>query len=536
MGLKFTTTTELLELEESNKIIKDLNLYEVGKIQGYTSEDINRLMTFSQIRDEDFDCLLRFQKGYDFFLAQLLEEDKAIIVYDKDYDGTNSGDNMTGLVEALNIEALIDYNYEKEHGLRPELLSRLINNAANFIIIVDSSTNNVSEIRQLVKAGKKILIIDHHPIESEGNYNELRKLEETGAFYLINTHELDHPNYDMSYMSAGMLTYLFGSYVARRFGVGFRPDFGLSAASLLADYCSMENHLNRSLMNRFYSEKKFCDLLLDASYKEINRNTIVFGLAPIINNYIRINQMEEAIKLFKNKNNKPLALLKIGKQIKDETKEQIKELYAKRETIYKGKNLEWINIKREYFKHARNFTGILAGQHSDLNKKNTIVTVENELNQFTGSFRGYAGAKSQFKEQGIYAAGHEEAFGIGINLNSPLIKNKIQTIDFNLNTHTVIKNKANLIEVDIDTMRNNYAVVNQIAIWNEYLGPGVNPLYLTINFDKYPNKEIADFAKVRKYIIDDVTFVTFDTIAVHSGLQVIEPVKNGGVIQFNLVK
>lgn len=531
----FTTTKELQQREQANQIRKNLNIYEIGQIQHYTAEEINKYMSFSTIKDSDFDCLKRFQEGYDFLLGHLLDIDRATVIFDKDFDGVNSGDNMTGLTRALNIGVDIEYNIEKEHGLRRDLMNRLKENSNELIIIVDSSTNDLNEIQELLYLGKKILILDHHPIESEENERRLKALEDTGNFYLINVHQLNHPKYDMSYMSAGMLTYLFGSYVARQFGVGFRPDFGLSAASLLADYCSMENHLNRSLMNRFYTESKFCDLLIAASYKEVNRNTIVFGLAPIVNNYIRINQIDKAIELFENKNNNPLDLLKEGKRVKDETKEEIKVLYKNKETIYSGDNLDWLNISREYFKHARNFTGVLAGQHSDLHKKNTIITVENDPNFFTGSFRGYSESKEKFKEEGIYAAGHSEAFGIGIDLTKPSIKEKIETIDLKLSRYKKIKDREQLVEVDIETMRNNFAVVNQIATWNEYQGPGIRPLYLTINFDKYPSKEIQDYSKVRKYTIDDVTFVTFDVIAVHNGLQVIEPVRNGGVIQFNIV-
>lgn len=91
--------------------------------------------------------------------------------------------------ELGNIEERIHYilHTGKQHGLE-DTINQIPDNC--LIILPDSSTNDVEQMRELLDRGCSIVCMDHHEAD---NY-----LEDEDNLVIINNQISDYPNKDMS--------------------------------------------------------------------------------------------------------------------------------------------------------------------------------------------------------------------------------------------------------------------------------------------------------------------------------------------------
>ena len=97
---------------------------------------------------------------------------------------------MYGDVPELgNIEERIHYilHTGKQHGLE-DTVNQIPDNC--LIILPDSSTNDIEQMRELLNRGCSIVCMDHHEAD---NY-----LEDEDNLVIINNQICDYPNKDMS--------------------------------------------------------------------------------------------------------------------------------------------------------------------------------------------------------------------------------------------------------------------------------------------------------------------------------------------------
>ena len=87
-----------------------------------------------------------------------------------------------------NIEIFIQEG--KAHGLSTPVFKQIKNSDIDFLIIPDAATNDEQQIKDLLKDGKRVLILDHH-IPSDENMKTINNI----VFFISKTMHVDEISY-----------------------------------------------------------------------------------------------------------------------------------------------------------------------------------------------------------------------------------------------------------------------------------------------------------------------------------------------------
>ena len=111
-------------------------------------------------------------KAIELFIKALDDELKIGIMVDSDVDGYTSSALMYNFLvnECQYAEDKIEifFHEEKQHGLSDEKIFKKIKKSdVQFLILPDAGTNDISYTKELLKLGKKVLVLDHHNLNNE---------------------------------------------------------------------------------------------------------------------------------------------------------------------------------------------------------------------------------------------------------------------------------------------------------------------------------------------------------------------------------
>ena len=116
------------------------------------------------------------EKSIDILKKSIDNGEHIGVLVDDDADGYTSSAALIRMIKEirgnlLNIEWFFHEN--KSHGISGKILDELLKSDCDLIIIPDAASNDFLEQDLIHKAGKKLIILDHH------NIDKIKEVEKT---------------------------------------------------------------------------------------------------------------------------------------------------------------------------------------------------------------------------------------------------------------------------------------------------------------------------------------------------------------------
>ncbi len=370
------------------------------------------------------------------------------VLVDCDADGFTSAAIIMNYLYKWYPERIDNFHYilhtGKQHGLE-DIVDQIPDNC--LVILPDSSTNDVKQMRELLDRGCSIVCMDHHEAD---NF-----LEDEDNLVIINNQISDYPNKDMS--AAGVVWQVCRAW-DKIFETDYANDFidlaALGCLSDMMDYRSIETRaiislgLNNIKNPFFYYMCEKNKFSID-KMGGINYMSIAFYVTPFINAIVRSGTMEEKDLIFKSflqmyafekiesgkRGHKGELVPRVEEAVRvatnvkaRQTKLQDASMVLLEERIREQSLLEnaIIVLTCEPGEVEKNIAGLVANKIQAKYKHPTLVltksqTVEDKEPFYRGSARNYSMSENQEMRQlclntGLveYAQGHEGAFGFSI--------------------------------------------------------------------------------------------------------------------------
>ena len=385
-----------------------------------------------------------------------MSEDKDFyVVVDCDADGFTSAAIVMNYLYAVYPERADNFHYilhtGKQHGLE-DTVNQIPDNC--LVILPDSSTNDVIQMRELLNRGCSIVCMDHHEAD---NY-----LEDEDNLVIINNQISDYPNKKMS--AAGVVWQICRAWdeIDKRETAKDLIDLAaLGNLSDMMDYRSIETrsiiaHGLRNIKNPFFYYMTEKNKFSIDKMGGINYMSIAFYVTPFINAIVRSGTTEEKDMVFKSflqmyafekiesgkRGHKGEFVPRVEEAVRictnvkaRQTKLQDTTMALLETRIREQSLLEnaIIILTCEPGEVEKNLAGLVANKIMAKYQRPCLVLIKSKTQEdketfFRGSARNYSMSEIQDMRQlcentGLveYAQGHESAFGISIpesNLNN----------------------------------------------------------------------------------------------------------------------
>jgi single-stranded-DNA-specific exonuclease len=353
----------------------------------------------------------------------------------------------------------------KEHGI----VMNSIPQDAKYIIIPDAGSNQIEEQKELVRKGKKVLVIDHHLVDV---YEEV-----PGAIVVNNQLSTKFKNKFLS--GAGMVYKVIQCY-SKKYGDNkhHKEYIDLVALGLISDMMDTRDLDNNYLISvglKNIKNPMFKALLIKQSYSVSsvdipNKIDVAFYITPLINAVIRVGTIEQNEQLFQGfteydhtetyekqyKGNVSSEtfyemLARMAYNIRNQqNKEKEKSMefiheVIKQDNLDKNMVVTVISSQNDQVKVPKTMTGLVAMDIVKNYKKPAMLlrprTIEGE-NYFYGSARanvrpGFKSFREVLQQSGLihFAEGHDMAFGVGVREDdleklTAYLNDKLKDIDF----------------------------------------------------------------------------------------------------------
>lgn len=423
-----------MKYELINKITK----YDV-KEQIFYNRNIMNIKDFvnpTKNNENDYHLLKNIDKGIKILAKHISNFSKTCIIVDSDADGFTSSALLLNYLYTLfpcyatSITRL--FHEGKSHGISSELFDSV--KQYEFVICIDSSSNDYQQHEELKNLGIDVLVIDHHLADKESE-----------NACIINNQLCEYPNKTLS--GAGVVL-KFCQGIDEVLGVNNADSFyDLAALGIISDVMLTTDLETRYIIKRGMDNinNPFFSMIADKQtfcLKEgLNPIGIAFYITPFINAITRSGTLEDNILLFDSmlsfEANKLIPSTKRGekgkteklvtqsvrncgniKRHQDDEKKKLSEYIDDFIRDNELDNNKIIIVKlQEYL--DKNLIGLLANQIMGKYRKPTII-----LNQYehgwSGSARNVGG--TEFKDFRDFvrgsgfsnlAEGHQSAFGCG---------------------------------------------------------------------------------------------------------------------------
>lgn len=347
------------------------------------------------------------ERGY-CLIDRILEkksEAKVGVHCDVDMDGIGSGYIMYRFLKHYGIEPILMINKVKQHSVTDKYIEPINGLGLDLLIVLDSSTN---ECEVLSKFNCPVLVIDHHNITNTSRGDNT---------VLINS-TVDYGDS----MSCGLVVYEFiRAYLSHKGMYNWVYDAKLyqwAVVTLYSDVITLDTKRNQYYLNKaVYAgdiEPDLGEVLfqINAYDNSINKSTVNFKLAPIVNKAIRAGDSVKVLEYIIKDPSKAYKLMQ-GKY-----SECQKEAIAKATGQEVYGRIAFIDMTDTGVASAYN--GVIAGQARSKSDLSTFV-YSRDGDSIVGSFRGKQGVKyytalQEYLEQrhsgeDYYVGGHQAAFG-----------------------------------------------------------------------------------------------------------------------------
>jgi single-stranded DNA-specific DHH superfamily exonuclease len=376
---------------------------------------------------------------------------RTVLHTDVDVDGVGTTYIMKKALNAVGSDNhLLLINKDKVHGIQQKHVDYFKSNPVDFVIITDSSTNEVEIIKQF---NCDVLVIDHHDYVLADKSWLNGKCNDGVHEYVIVNNTIKNRNQELdnkwlrsknisafdnleewigcSDMSCGLVVY----ELMRLYCVCFANPkvlenmllYQWAAITLFTDAINTLNDRNQwYLDNTVFSQELEPSLRIMMQsinkYKaKLDKSYINYSFAPIINKAIRAGKSNEVLDKVINS---PSQIMDLAIYNKDQVDALNK---ATTVTVYDAEKNEYITGPRIFSDISimldissldvnPNYAGVIASRLSGDNSKNAVVYRVLENGLCKGSFRGLyqtVDYREYFEKYSsdIYAQGHPQAFG-----------------------------------------------------------------------------------------------------------------------------
>lgn len=350
-----------------------------------------------------------------FFNCLSTTESKTVILWDVDTDGVFAGYTAYKLSKKIdnNLNITNYVNETKMHGITEAFISYCKREGMTHVIIVDSGTNDVEEIKELNEYGIKVLVIDHH-VKTKEYINP--------DFILVNSHDLDFgQNVSGAYLTNEVLKQVHIHY----HGTNYSYFDEMAVISIVSDLCDKDDAYNKNCILHFILGKFQQTDIVKLFRRSYTKNTIAFiiSMTSVLNAIIRFHGSRVLMQIMLN-DLKRLASIINNKKLLKETNEEIVLEILRKSQLFEMSNLIVAVLSDELPDRAviiRNYLGIIASKLSSKYKKMCLVLGNKKINyentredyRYCFSARDYYNRNSLLIgiESGINGEGHDKAWG-----------------------------------------------------------------------------------------------------------------------------
>lgn len=285
-----------------NEICEKYNLNKViGKIivnrHVVNDEDVRIFITPTR---DDFHNPFLF-KGMDIAVDRIIKainnKEKILIYGDYDVDGITSTTVLKKYLmdRGISVDTYIPNRLHEGYGLNKKAIDTIKERNIDLIITVDCGISAIEEVDYAVRLGMDIIVTDHHEVGE--------KLP--NALAVIDAKRKDNTYPFRSLAGVGVV---FKLIQALSIKLEIKPEeylkyLDLVCVGTISDIVPLEGE-NRTIAKlglmliKVTRNLGLRELIKSSGYKEIDSNTISFGVAPRINACGRMGHEEESLKLF----------------------------------------------------------------------------------------------------------------------------------------------------------------------------------------------------------------------------------------------
>lgn len=285
-----------------NEICEKYNLNKViGKIivnrHVVNDEDVRIFITPTR---DDFHNPFLF-KGMDIAVERIIKaiknKEKILIYGDYDVDGITSTTVLKKYLmdRGISVDTYIPNRLHEGYGLNKKAINTIKERNIDLIITVDCGISAIEEVDYAVRLGMDIIVTDHHEVGE--------KLP--NALAVIDAKRKDNTYPFRALAGVGVV---FKLIQALSIKLEIKPEeylkyLDLVCVGTISDIVPLEGE-NRTIAKlglmliKVTRNLGLRELIKSSGYKEIDSNTISFGVAPRINACGRMGHEEEALKLF----------------------------------------------------------------------------------------------------------------------------------------------------------------------------------------------------------------------------------------------
>ena len=355
----------------------------------------------------------------DRIMKAIENKEKVIIYGDYDVDGITSITVLKKFLSSVGLECgyHIPNRLNEGYGLNKEKILEISKEGYNLIITVDCGISGIEEVEYANSLGIETIITDHHePIDI------LPK-----AIAIVDCKRKDN-TYPFKNLAGVGVVFKLIQAIGIRIGLDekeYLKYLDIVCIGTISDIVPLvdENRVIAKLGLKLVEVTKnpgLKALLKSSGYKEVNSNTVSFGIAPRINACGRMGFEEDALKLFLTENiAKAEEITMILNKYNKERQEIEKRIYEEAINKIKTGNLQnnsAIVVGSENWHHG--VIGIVASKITDMFFKPSILICF-EDDEGNGSGRSIPGfdlheALCKSSEYLIKYGGHVMAVGLSL--------------------------------------------------------------------------------------------------------------------------
>ena len=288
------------------KLVDDIcEKYNLNKVIGkiivnrhvVNDEDVRIFIT--PTRDDFHDPFLF--KGMDIAVERIIKaiknKEKILIYGDYDVDGITSTTVLKKYLmdRGISVDTYIPNRLHEGYGLNKKAIDTIKERNIDLIITVDCGISAIEEVDYAISLGMDVIVTDHHEVGE--------KLP--NALAVIDAKRKDNTYPFRSLAGVGVV---FKLIQALSIKLEIKPEeylkyLDLVCVGTISDIVPLEGE-NRTIAKlglmliKVTRNLGLRELIKSSGYKEIDSNTISFGVAPRINACGRMGHEEEALKLF----------------------------------------------------------------------------------------------------------------------------------------------------------------------------------------------------------------------------------------------
>lgn len=457
---------------------------------------------FLNPREEDLlplDSLMRIDDARQIIEKGFDNNKNFGIHWDVDTDGVSSGTIMTRYLRNYTDRVSSYINTGKAHGLIEQDLEQF--NGVDILIVVDSLDKDISQYEELHNRGIQIIVLDHHTIDANVNYDKFVTLVSSQR------------NYDNPSLSGAGVVWKFCKYLDEYFMNDYSDEYvDLAACGILADVCdvSEDNKENRYIVNKGLKNLKNPAVKKIIGSYEFNSKAILFSVAPLINACCRIGRNNIAMQLFLSDENKEVLALK--KQLEECKEIQANELERILPSVYKDFDSQNGEVLYTFIDTEYGIGGVIGNKCLEIYNKPMFI-LKDCKDKYCGSMRsvGYGDFMALCNSTELAVLhGHEQASGIEIE------KDKFEEFISMVNQQLSNMKQTTSDEIDVDCKINiediTRTLVDKVKEINKISGAGFKPItFKVVNIDEYG---IGSFKQGKHLVItptDNIQLIEWNT-------------------------